>query len=326
MDKNKYTDTFSQLHSSVDETALAARKSARKRFHAAAALIAAAVMLLSAGALAVYGRSHSLRELVLNPTPPVSAQTEAADTSLPEGAQDSAAAQPAKSVSYDPLPEGRDMISLQGYAGSPEHQAMLEWSEFEHGYDRSGEILLEVGNEPTPWYEKYCYNGYLVYSQEMADKLDEITEKYSLSLHSGGIQTGTVTQLKKVFGDFTAAERWGGYYYSDGTFQIDASQDVPDFGIVDFQLRRTMKGFFDTVALNINDAEQYEQWEYDTACGVPVLLALGPEKALIFADLEDSFVAVNVLAGQATPLSDGSGGVTREALEALADSFDFSIL
>ena len=79
-----------------------------------------------------------------------------------------------------------------------------------------------------------------------------------------------------------------------------------------------MKGTLDTVGLNIIDAEQYEQWEYQTACGETVLLALGPDKALILADLEQSFVVVNVMPGTKSS--------TREALQELADSIDFSIL
>ena len=56
-----------------------------------------------------------------------------------------------------------------------------------------------------------------------------------------------------------------------------------------------------------------------TSHGLSVTLALGPDRALILADLPDSFVAVTILAGSAD-------GLTRDLLEELADSFDLSKL
>ena len=272
---------------------------------------------------------------------PVPAEAEAGAETAPETVPETE-----KSVSYDPMPGDVDIISLQGFAGSPEYQAMLEWSEFQHGYDRDGAILRQVGNKPTPWDEKYNYNGYLVYSQEMADKLDAIAEKYGLALHTGFRLGATVEELREWLGPFTVAGQWGGYYYDDGTFQMDGEQEVSGYGALSFQLRRCMKGVLDTVSLNITDAATYEQWEYKTACGETVLLALGPHKALILADLPDSFVAVNVMAGAEpmeyqgglSPLG-GEGVPPLEAeamefqvslspasLEALADSIDFTLL
>ena len=57
-------------------------------------------------------------------------------------------------------------------------------------------------------------------------------------------------------------------------------------------------------------------------------MALAPRKALIIADLPDSFVTVNVLAGMETPVDDifSNGPFAAEDLERFADSFDFGIL
>ena len=211
-----------------------------------------------------------------------------------------------ESQSYDPLPADVDTLSLQGYAGSPEYKAMLEWSEFEKNYDRDGEILKAVGNNPTPWNNP----AYFVYSQEMADTLDAIATKYGLILHSGFSST-TIGELRDRFGDFAAQTIGGyGYYYSDGTFQCDCNS-----GEVMFQIRRNMKGVLDTVSLNVSNTKNYEQWEYTTACGSTVLLALAPRHAMIAAESEQSFTVVNV-----------PSAITAAELEALADSIDFSIL
>ena len=63
----------------------------------------------------------------------------------------------------------------------------------------------------------------------------------------------------------------------------------------------------------------YQEWRYQTSRGISATLALGPGRALILADLPDSFVAVTILAGSAD-------GLTRDMLEELADSFDLSKL
>jgi hypothetical protein len=318
MEKNEYRDMFSKLHTSINEEDIIMHQNRNRKPRVAALLLAAAlVMALAVGAAAIY--RNSLRDLVLRseetPTPEIQ-NTE----------RDAEPVETPQSQSYDPLPGDRDMISLQGYAGSPEYQAALAWAEFQHGYDRDGTELKRVGNKPTDFEEKYSYNGYHVYTQAMADKIDEISAQYGLALHTGGMQAATVAELEARFGDFLSTYNYGGYYYADGTFQSDCEQ-----GGISFQLRRCMKGTLDTVLLNITDAEQYEQWEYETASGVTVLLALGPDKALILADLDESFVAVNVLGGTAAPEPGtedefAPSPMTAERLQALADSIDFSIL
>ena len=224
-----------------------------------------------------------------------------------------------ESQRIDPLPEGVDTLSLQGYAGSPEYKAMLEWSEFQKNYDSDGEILASVGNNPTPWSEKYGSGNYLVYSQEMADTLDAIAAKYGLTLHSG-LTVVSIDDLRARFGDFCAEIRYGsGYCYADGTFHCEC-----DNGKGMFQIRRCMKGVLDTASLNVPDTENYEQWEYTTSCGATVLLALSPHHAMIIAESEQSFTVVNVQAG--SEVSPSGARISAAELEALADSIDFSIL
>ena len=278
------------------------------------ALAAALLLALGAGAFAtVYNRR--VQDLVLQS----GEKSEIAIVGDPEdtfiviiGEEGENAAGMQESVSDDPRTDDVEMISLQGFADSPEYQAALAWAQFEDNYDPDGSILDAVGNDPTPWDDKYA-PAYFVYSQEMADRIDEIAAQYGLTLHSG-FQDADMAELYARFGFFAKFSMGYGYCYADGTFQFD-----DDFNGVGFQLRRSMKGVLDTVFLNIRDAEAYEQWEYTTACGETVLLALGPTKALILADTAQSFVAVNVLSGTDYNLTAGD-------LQLLADSIDFSIL
>lgn len=287
------------------------------------ALAAALILALGVGAWAVYqGR---VQDLVMKSSAPADIPIVGEDNGdiaiVGEDGGDVAIVdedgtpEPARQVvRYDPLPEDTNVISLQGFAGSPEHRAALAWAEFLHGYDRDGTVLSSVGNGPTPWDEKYGNNSYFVYSQEMADALEAIAAEYGLTLHSGMTVT-TIDELRGRFGDFCPKISYGsGYCYSDGTFQCDC-----DNGELIFQLRRCMKGTLDTVSLNVGDVEQYEQWTYTTACGETVLLALAPRHALILAESEQSFTVVNVMAG-------ADIGFTAEPLQALADTFDFTLL
>ena len=313
MERNEYRAMVSKLHTSINEEEIIMNQRHTNKPRAVGLLIAAAlVVALAVGAVAAY--RAGLQDLVLRSSAPPAPGTQTAEP-----------VETPQSQSYDPLPGDRDTISLQGFADSPEYQAALAWAEFQHGYDRDGEELKKVGNRPTGFEEKYNFNGYSVYTQEMADKIDEITAQYGLALHSGGMQFGTVAELEERFGDFLSTDQYGGYFFKDGTFQCDCNQDG-----IDFQLRRSMKGVLDTVTLNINDADQFEQWEYQTECGETVLLALGPQKALILADLEDAFVAVNILAGTQTPPAEvegvmNLGPVTAQWVETLADSINFSL-
>lgn len=278
---------FSQLHSSVQEEAIIMKtKPARRYRFISAPVLVALVLVLTVGVAFAGVYGHKIQELI-----------------MPD--------------------QGTDMISLQGYTDSPEYKAAKEWKDFEDGYDQDESILDAVGNDPTPWDKKY--GAYYVYSQEMADKVDEIAGKYDLKLHSGRPTLADMDELCKLFGSFTSCEDGSGYYYDDGTFKFDGDEEV-DGSLISYQFIRNMKGVFDTIFLTVGDLNKYEQWEYETAGGEIVLLALGDDKALIIADLDNSFVAVNVLSGTDETFMDDYGTVTKKTLEALADSFDFSVL
>ncbi|MCI8461386.1 MAG: hypothetical protein HFG25_00315 [Lachnospiraceae bacterium] len=217
------------------------------------------------------------------------------------------------------LPEF-DIISLSGYHTSPEAQALAEWEKFLAGYDPDGKIAAEIGNDLFAAPNREDWLLYNVYSYEMGEKLDEIAGKYGLKLHQKINDVSPQELEYQTGGTFikNSTNYWG-YIYEDGTFQFDGDVEIEGFGTASFQFRRAVKGSFQDVALNIGDAENYTEWQYLTACGEPVLLALGDSKALLFADFDDCFIAVNVLDGSRS-------GMTREDLQRLADLIDFQIL
>ena len=216
----------------------------------------------------------------------------------------------------------REFISLQGYADSPEFQATGEWLEFEDGYDRDFSIVTAFDEEVKrtgvdPFEEKY--GAYLIYSQEMADKVDEITAKYNLQLHKNLSDCDTDI-VREKFGNVFSEEVFGaGYMYDDGTFQLDGT-----YKNIEFQIRRCMRGYFDTVYLNVGNIDNYEQWTYETKDGYTVYLGIRSDgHAVISIDLEDSFVSMSIM-----PWDSDLNQVihTREELEDLVDQIDFSLL
>ena len=221
----------------------------------------------------------------------------------------------------------REFISLVGYNDSPEYKATEEWLKFESSYDRDWKILNEAEAETRrthkdPFGEKYP--GYNIYSQEMADKLEEIIAKYNLKLHSGPLDCDEkILKEKEGIDVFFSSASGGGYMYDGGSFSLDST-----YNGMHFQLGRRMRGYFDNTYLNIGNKQEYEEWTYKTKSGVTVNIAYNNKggefkKAIISVSLEKSFVSVNVL-----PWNDDLelNNLTKADIEKLADEINFSQL
>ena len=207
---------------------------------------------------------------------------------------------------------------MQGYTGSPEYLAAKEWMEFRNGYDTDRAILNEIGDSSTNLDREYTL--YSVYTQEMCDKLDEITKKYGLKLHS---EMNIVDQEEldyRVGSKFMGEDLSRGlaYIYDDGTFQFDGDAHYGNSEIL-FQCRRAVKGTFDEVVLNVGNIELYQESQYQTKSGEKVLLANKASHGVIIGDFEDCFITVNVLASHEFDL-------TEDHLQFIADSLNYSVL
>lgn len=227
--------------------------------------------------------------------------------------------------------ELKDFVSLSGWQDTPESRALAEWEAFLEDYDRDGAIIAEIGNDPTGFEE--TYGSYLVYTQEMADKLEEIIAGYGLKLHSR-MEVVLPEGWPTAVGDFFKENvtPYSGYIYENGTFRFDGDAELgagelKGYGTIEYQFSRSVKGTFDDVALNVGDLSDFEEWGRTSADGTYVTLGLGARnRSLILADLGDSFVLVNVLAGKEADDTFSSGAIGREELEELADSFVYSAL
>lgn len=220
--------------------------------------------------------------------------------------------------SFSAEQEENSIIGLSGYQGSAEWQALAEWQEFVSQYDPDGIIYQNIDGRLDSSFARY--SCYLVYSQEMAEEIDRITEKYGLALHTTSYDLKEHPELVETLGDFLGDN--GGYYtymYEDGTFEVVGTIQFEDTGAWDFVLLRSVKGTFHDAMLDIGEVTEYQEKLYETECGVPVTLALGRNRVLVLADLEDSFVTVTIPYGT-------EKGLAQSHLEMLADSIDFAAL
>ena len=274
----------------------------------AAVIVCVAVLISTAVSAA---NQRGIRNLSLKKEAPVVDTTDASQSdNAVENAVVSAHTKPA------PTPE---TIALQGYSNSAEHMAAAEWFEFTEEYDAGGEIITKIGNGPTGLDERYSL--YLVYTQDMADKLDEITAKYGLMLHSEitDVVDRDIFMETVASGDFAGENPiYSGYMYEDSTFKFDSEATLSSGVSFDTQFLCCKKGSFTDILLTIGNSDDYTDWSYITFCGVTAELSMSPYKSLVTVESDTAFVTINVLAG--------SNAISAAELEEFADSFDYSLL
>ena len=226
-----------------------------------------------------------------------------------------------------------DVMSLQGLAGSPEFEANARWQAFYDSYDPDGAILASIGNSDTGLEPRY--DAYPCYTREMADTLDAIAEESGLELLSGLTLYGAAelpdwmrNTLPQSCGAFDHCI-YAGYSFDSGSFKTEGAFFFCDARWpyeTNYQFVCNRKGYLSVSYLAIGDADDYTQWAYETASGVTVTLALGPDKALIIADLPDAYLVVNVLDVRVGDVQQGEATLPAEILEAMADAFRFDQL
>lgn len=234
---------------------------------------------------------------------------------------------------YSNYTQVQHILSLQGFVGSSNYQAAQEWYEFLQTYDPDKKILMSLSNKETMMPEEYW--SYTCYTPEMTAKVDDICEKYGLNKQGMAKLFDSVEHFYQALNiDSIILEDAGAevtvdpyYYYKTGSFMLNCETRLTGESWkypIEYQLYCVMKSDFDEVYLNIGDIESYDQWEYTARDGTQVLLALSPDKALLIADKADSFVTMNILNPRVGDILYGEQMMTRDALEAFADTFDFS--
>ena len=281
-----------------------------------ALLLAAAVAILSISALAVY--QYTIR-----------------DALLPEVTETTAEPSPASQESGQPAPAADAesqwlRLSENGFSDSPEYKAYAEWEEWNDAWWEENPNPWAALGEDDSYFETESNYAYYYHASfpEQAEKLDEITAKYGLTLHTAECGFRTEEELCEMLGVddlFSSDYAVGGeYIYDDGSCKVYAVMDGGGFenGAVIFL---AAKGSFSMISGFI--PADYTEWTYTTADGTEVILATGwasgteaepdneQERAYILAELDGVYLNAGFY-----------GGADRETLERYADGIDFQAL
>ena len=187
------------------------------------------------------------------------------------------------------------VLSLQGYEGSPAYLALQEWWEYAIDYTIQNPDLRFSSDYQRP----EAYTKYPCYSQDMVDKVDEICSKYGLHLlgkstfitDADGMEANG---LSGILSDKAAPRCFYGHLYEDGSFIASGELELSDEyeKTVQFQMHNIRKDAFYTGHLGLNNMSDYMQWNYKTPDGYTALLALSDRTGLIFVENEGRFISV----------------------------------
>lgn len=233
----------------------------------------------------------------------------------------------------EPTEVTKSVLAVRGIKDSPNYLATMEWYEFAQSY----ESILESGYEDNSLenYEVYEYI-YGCYSQEMANKVDEIAEKYDLKLLSQQTviqrwQTDILFDALGIDGvchaeNAARVSDGSGYFFAEGNFSYDFKFLLPqENGNWDHEVWATVcysrDDYFHPIYTTM-DADLYEEWYYTTSDGVEVLIAQSYSDAVLAAEVEDGFLWVMLntsmmLNELETPI--------KQDIERMAEVIDFTI-
>ena len=232
---------------------------------------------------------------------------------------------------------GMKVLSMEGLSDSPEGMALREWLAY------YGEHM----NDPFDAEEAFAlsdeYGAYGVTTKAMAEKVDELCEKYGLKKlgklvtpqdEKSFYKTAGVGKLTKG-SEHYENDYLGGYVYPDGTFQFDGSLFPADeIIVIPYQFRNAGKGSFGYVVSNAGDPNDYTEWTYKTADGHTLTISDSAGGAFLLMDRKESFVTVAISKrGIADSFNDGiidgvgdtfvNFELSHEQLEQIAETFNW---
>ena len=220
---------------------------------------------------------------------------------------------------------------LDSFFASDMYQASKEWRRFYLNNLQTGIADPEL---PPP------YTSYGAENREMAEKIDELCENYSLSLIYDCVFDldadafyGPVYRVpvhcKTQNG--VEIETLSHNYYADGGYDFEGvahirGEDtlwnyVLNFRFYCFRADR----FYDELQLLLPQRE-YRQWSYITQNGVETVLFADEEYAYILAQRGDCWYLVQVLNPGVAASASGGTSMSEADLTAFAEVFDFTLV
>lgn len=240
-------------------------------------------------------------------------------------------------------PVTQQVLTLSGLEGSPSYLAAQKWFNFLDGYDPEGQIRKEAfQGDPEALYPD-TYLTYGTYSQEMVDKLEELAEKYGLTLLGAPMEFDSMKAFTRAIGidhvlladSGASAYLSGGTCYPGGNFNLSIKLNMPQGeGMwpysIHAQLVYCRKDCLSTAFQYLDAAKDWKEWTYAAASGQTVLIlrTSGEGDAYLFCDCGDATITVLFEPGY-NPLTDDPDfepeWMTDRQIEQVADAIDFTI-
>lgn len=232
------------------------------------------------------------------------------------------------------------VFTVAGLQDTPAYQAALEWFDFKQSYDPDYTIRRSVwGNEPEFPAE---YSSYFIYTQDMKDKLDEITEKYGLKLAGAALDFRTLRNMCDALGiqrihtaenDVTVTIGRG-TCRENGNFSLALDFTLPEDANNEISatlgsLSWNRKDCFSDDVIAFEDTGDWKEWNYTTTSGNEVLIVRSPSswKGYIICDREEAIMSLWIEARMDVVSDDGLEYLylTDRQMEQIADAIDFGI-
>lgn len=234
-----------------------------------------------------------------------------------------------------------EVFTLSGLEGSPAYQGALAWFDFTQSYDTDGAIRDAAWSDPPEFPERY--DAYNIYSQEMADKLDEIAEEYGLSLLGARVKGQSPKSLFRYFGVedllspgcVAAMQGFNGWSYECGGLYMDLFLTMPSEIGWPYQTlcvyRLNPKDALCTDYFTQIDSETWREWNYTTSSGDKVLILFSDSGPIswILCDRADAMVSLRVdsafYPGSDVPGENDPIFMTDRQIEQVADAMNWKL-
>lgn len=243
----------------------------------------------------------------------------------------------------EPVEKMRDVLTFSGTTGTPGYLAAKEWYAFYEQYDPDGTKKPANGKEDLSIPENYRYT-YYCYTQEMADRLTEIADKYDVKLLDTLFSSQRDTWkealdglgLKGLVHEGVEAEYGACIFYPPLNFKFGMELALSDFdasenfGVNNVNYRYQRKDYIPGYGRLLLDLGEYQQWDYTAKDGTSLLLSMNPDDgaAFIVAEQENAYIVVEFRISTRTFKIEGvdrGHTLTKEFVEKIADFFDYSI-
>ena len=243
----------------------------------------------------------------------------------------------------EPVEKMRDVLTFSGTNGTPGYLATKEWYTFYEQYDPDGTKKPANGKEDLSIPENYRYT-YYCYTQEMADRLTEIADKYDVKLLDTLFSSQRDTWkealdglgLKGLVHEGVEAEYGACIFYPPLNFKFGMELALSDFdasenlGVNYVNYRYQRKDYIPGYGRLLLDLGEYQQWDYTAKDGTSLLLTMNPKDgaAFIVAEQENAYIVVEFrISTQKFEIEGVDRGhtLTKEFVEKIADFFDYTI-